>query len=283
LAARLLLAWPPRTPKRWTEADVSPHVEAAVASVFDRLFTLASVTDDAGEDRPVLLTLDADAKAEWVTFYNDHNRAQADLAGDESAAWSKLEGYAARFALVVHLIRWAADDPTLRDATRVDAASVRAGVALVGWFGDEARRVYRMLAESDDDRDERRLVEWIAAKGGTVTARDLARGPREYRGDPERAEKALRDLVAAGVAEWVRDDHGPTGGRPATRVRLVSRRGDTGDGDETHANPSVPGGFVATVATPKPAATPTFTTPGDHDDGWGEAPGAALGRRIAGG
>jgi hypothetical protein len=283
LAARLLLAWPPRTPKRWTEADVSPHVEAAVASVFDRLFTLAPVTDDAGEDRPALLTLDADAKAEWVTFYNRHNRAQADLAGDESAAWSKLEGYAARFALVVHLIRWAADDPTLRDPTRVDAASIRAGVALVGWFGDEARRVYRMLAESDDDRDGRRLVEWIAAKGGTVTARDLARGPLEYRGDPERAEKALRDLVAAGVAEWVRDDHGPKGGRPATRVRLVSRRGDTGDGDETHANPGAPGGFVATVATPKPAATPTPTTPGEPDDGWGEAPGAALGRRIAGG
>lgn len=261
LAARLLLTCPPRKPKRWTEADVNATTEAAVALVFDRLFGLTPETDDDGDERPRLVTLADDGKRAWVTFYNEHAGEQVNLSGDEAAAWSKLEGYAARLALVVHLTRWAAGDATLRDPARVDEASIAAGVVLARWFGDEARRVYAILGESDEGRESRRLVEWIDRKGGTATVRDLTRGPREYRGDPERAAKALGELVAAGVAVWVHDDHGPKGGRPTDRIRLVSRRGDTGDGDETPVNAGNRVGSV-TVAT---VAKPT-----DAGDGWGE-------------
>lgn len=261
LAARLLLTCPPRKPKRWTEADVNADTEAAVALVFDRLFGLTPETDDDGDERPRLVTLADDGKRAWVTFYNEHAGEQVNLSGDEAAAWSKLEGYAARLALVVHLTRWAAGDATLRDPARVDEASIAAGVVLARWFGDEARRVYAILGESDEGRESRRLAEWIERKGGTATVRDLTRGPREYRGDPERAAKALGELVAAGVAVWVHDDHGPKGGRPTDRIRLVSRRGDTGDGDETPVNAGNRVGSV-TVAT---VAKPT-----DAGDGWGE-------------
>lgn len=90
--------------------------------------------------------------------------------------------------------------PELTDAERVyvtegepaaDALrSVAAGVALSRWFGCEARRVYAVLAESDDDRDRRRLVELIERKGGTVTVRDLMRSSRMFGTAPE-AEAAL--------------------------------------------------------------------------------------------
>jgi hypothetical protein len=246
LAARLLLTCPPRKPKRWTEADVSADTEAAVALVFDRLFGLTPETDDDGDERPRLVTLADDGKRAWVTFYNEHAGEQVNLSGDEAAAWSKLEGYAARLALVIHLTRWAAGDATLRDASRVDGASIAAGVVLARWFGDEARRVYAILGESDEGRESRRLVEWIERKGGTVTVRDLTRGPREYRGDPERAAKAMGKLVARGVAVWVHDDPGSRGGRPADRVRLVSN-GDSGDGDETPANAEVRADSVAKI------------------------------------
>jgi len=261
LAARLLLTCPPRKPKRWTEADVNADTEAAVAMVFDRLFELTPETDDDGDERPRLVTLADDGKRAWVTFYNEHAGEQVNLSGDEAAAWSKLEGYAARLALVVHLIRRAAADATLRDPARVDEASIATGVVLARWFGDEARRVYAILGESDVGCESRRLVEWIDRKGGTATVRDLTRGPREYRSDPERAAKALGELVAAGVAVWVHDDHGPKGGRPTDRIRLVSRRGDTGDGDVYSGNVG-DRGISVTVAT---VAKPT-----DADDGWAE-------------
>jgi hypothetical protein len=129
-----------------------------------------------------------------------------------------LEGYAARLALVVHLSRWAAGDTTLRDPARVDEASIAAGVVLARWFGDEARRVYAILSESDEDRETRRLVEWIERKGGAVTARDLTHGLRAYRADPDAAERALSALVEAGYGRWEPN----TVGRPTQRFRLFS-------------------------------------------------------------
>jgi len=260
LAARLLLTCPPRKPKRWTEADVNADTEAAVALVFDRLFGLTLETDADGDERPRLVTLADDGKRAWVTFYNEHAGEQVELSGDLSAAWSKLEGYAARLALVFHLTRCAANDATVSDPARVDEASIAAGVVLARWFGDEARRVYAILGESDDGRESRRLVEWIERKGGTATVRDLTRGPREYRGDSERAAKALGELVAMGVGRWEVDGHGAKGGRSADRFWLVSRRGDTGDGDETPVNAGNRVGSV-TVAT---VAKPT-----DAGNGWG--------------
>ncbi|MFZ2874576.1 MAG: DUF3987 domain-containing protein [Phycisphaerales bacterium] len=267
LAARLLLTCPPRKAKRWTEADVDADTEAALAAVFDRLFSLTMEVDPESADplnpdlRPRLVRLADDGKAAWVRFYNEHATEQAELSGDLSAAWSKLEGYAARLALVVHLTRWAAGDATLRDPARVDEASIAAGVVLARWFGDEARRVYAILGESDEGRESRRLVEWIDRKGGTATVRDLTRGPREYRGDPERAAKALGELVASGVGRWEVDDHAGGRGRPADRFRLLSRRGDTGDGDVNSGNAG-DRGISVTVAT---VAKPT-----DAGDGWGE-------------
>jgi hypothetical protein len=254
LAARLLLACPPRKAKRWTEADVDANTEAATAAVFDRLFGLTPETDDEGNESPRLLTLTDGGKPGWVRFVNEHATEQVELSGDLSAVWAKLEGYAARFALVVHLTRWAAGDAALRDPARVDEASVAAGVTLARWFGGEARRVYSILSETDEERDARQLVEWIARRGGTATVRDLTRGPREFRREPDRAPKALGELVARGVAEWVRDDRGPKGGRPTDRVRLRSRCGDTGDGDGTPVNAGNRVGSVTVATGGAPAA-----------------------------
>ena len=260
MAARVLYAMPPRKAKRWTEADVNADTEAAVAMVFDRLFGLTAETDDDGDERPRLVTLADDGKRAWVTFYNEHASEQVNLSGDEAAAWSKLEGCAARLALVVHLTRVAACDATLRDPARVDEASIAAGVAMVRWFGAEARRVYAILGESDEGRESRGLVEWIERKGGSVTVRDLTRGPREYR-DADKATKALAELVASGVGRWEVDDHAGGRGRPVDRFRLLSRRGDTGDGDTNSGNAG-DRGISVTVAT---VAKPT-----DPGDGWGE-------------
>ena len=126
----MLLTCPPRKAKRWTEADIDPSAEAGLVRLFDRLYELQPTTDDDGEPRPVLVRLSRDAKAAWKAYYNAHAVEQADLTGDMAAAWSKLEEYAARLALVVHFIRWAAGDPTLTNADIVDAASMNAGIAL---------------------------------------------------------------------------------------------------------------------------------------------------------
>jgi hypothetical protein len=219
LAARLLLACPPRRVKRWTEADIDPRAEADLARVVDRLYGLQPAVDDDGAARPSAVYLTPDAKAVWTAYYDAHAAEQADLTGDLSAAWSKLEEYPARLALVVHFVRWAADDPTLASPDRLDADSMAAGIELATWFKHEARRVYALLDESDADRDARRLVEWIERKGGLVTARDVQMGCRWLR-EPGAAEAALEALARTGRGAWRDVVTTSNGGRP-TRVFVL--------------------------------------------------------------
>lgn len=203
-------------------------------AAIDRLLTFEP------SDTPVIVGLGADADALYHDF---QKRTEAALGvGDlaERRAWGgKLCGLALRMALTLHAIQtWAltgqpADFPT------IGAATMRSAIAWADYLASAERHARELLSESDEQRKRRRLVEWIESKGGTMSVRNLTRGPREYRDadDPTaKAEQALGELVAAGVAVWAHDDHGPKGGRPTERVRLVSRRGDTGDGDETPVN-----------------------------------------------
>lgn len=213
LAARLLVTCPPRIAKRWTEADIDPGDEAALARLFNRLYELETMAADDGETRPALVRLSVEAKTAWTTYYNAHADEQAALSGDMAAAWSKLEEYAARLALVVHFVRWAANDPMLTKVDILDAASMVAGIALANWFKHEARRVYALLDESEGERDQRRLVDWIGRKGGTVAAREVQQGCRWLK-EPGKAEEALEELVKAGRGCWQNSATTPQGGRP---------------------------------------------------------------------
>jgi len=241
LAARLLLACPPRKAKVWTEAEVDAKTEAAVGNVFDQLFDLTGEINGDGDEQPRALPLTGAGQRAFVKFYNEHAGEQVNLSGDDAAVWSKLEGYAARLALVIHLVRCVANDPTLRDQTRVDEVSIAAAVKIVRWFGNEALRVDAMLGESDEGREVRRLAEWIERKGGSVTARDLTHGLRAYRDDPDKAERDLTALVEAGIGRWEADHHRPKGGRPTQRFQLVSTV--TVTVTETLANPQDSVGF----------------------------------------
>ncbi|MSR60038.1 MAG: DUF3987 domain-containing protein, partial [Planctomycetaceae bacterium] len=173
---------------------------------------------DDGELRSVVVALTPEAKAAWKGYYNAHAQEQTDLAGELSAAWSKLEEYAARLALVVYFVRWAADDPTVHSADAVDVASMAAGIRLATWFKGEARRVYGILGESDNDRDRRRLIEWIERKAGLVTARDVQMGCRWLR-EAGTAEAALNELTKAGWGTWESTPPGQRG-QPTRRFRL---------------------------------------------------------------
>jgi hypothetical protein len=257
LLARLLTAMPPTKVRKWSEATVAPRLIHALQSLFAKLFALEPGRDEDGDPVPLALPMTPDGRIAWIEFYNAHADEQAELSGDLSAAWSKLEGYAARLALVVHLVRWAAGDPTLTAADQVDAASIAAGVKLSRWFGNEARRVYAMLDESDAERDQRQLVEWIARKGGSVTPREVQMGCRSLR-EPGAAEAALDALVKAGRGAWRDVPTTDKGGRPARTFTLVNAV----NVNETPTKPEENEGFVDVDTVDTSAQAPC--------DDWGE-------------
>src|SRR5262249_19977151 len=126
-AARLLLAMPPKLPKRWSEVEVDPQVEAAYHAALDKLLAL-EVDTIGGEAGTYVLKLSGEAKAAWVAFYDSWAKEQAAVEGELAAAFSKLEGYAARFALLHHVVtHFGLDAGDLRP---VGVKSVEAGITL---------------------------------------------------------------------------------------------------------------------------------------------------------
>ena len=217
LLARLLMAWPPRRARKWTEAEVDQSLTTAVQTVYDGLWELMPTSDEDGDLAPILVTLSPGAKFKFVEFVNAHGAEQFEMEGDLAAAWSKLEGYAARLALVHHLVRCAARD-RLDSEAGIDTESILAGIALAQWFGGEDRRIYATLDETEQDTESRMLLELVQRRGERITVRELAHASRRYRG-PGAAEAALEWLVKVGWGTW---EVNPTDGRPATIFRLFN-------------------------------------------------------------
>jgi len=218
LLARLLIAHPPRRAKHWTETTVTQSLDAAMTAVFDRLYTVEPDLDEDGDLQPRLLPLNRQAKQVWITFVNEHGQEQLQYVGDEAAAWSKLEGYAARLALVIHCTRAAADDPELEDTEVIDRVSIDAGIRLSRWFADEALRVYQTLGEEDEARDRRQLIELIERHDGQMTVRQWQRLRSHKRAADAQTE--LDALVEADLGQWDTAPPGPKGGRPTRRFVL---------------------------------------------------------------
>src|SRR5262249_28619581 len=158
--------------------EVAEDVESTYHGLIARLLGLDFDVRD-GRAVPHVLGLSREGKAGWVEFYNEWAKEQFAAEGEMCAALSKLEAFAARYALLHHVTHHVALETS--DLRPVGPFSVRAGVTLCHWFAHEVRRVYSILRESEEDRDARRLVEFIQARGGRVTARELQRSnQRKY-------------------------------------------------------------------------------------------------------
>jgi Protein of unknown function (DUF3987) len=89
----------------------------------------------------------------WIKFYNAFAQEQEASEGELAAAFSKLEAYAARFALLHHVVEHVANGKP--DLLPVGPESIDAGVTLARWFAYEARRIYSTLAETSEERNRR--------------------------------------------------------------------------------------------------------------------------------
>jgi hypothetical protein len=258
LAARVLMAWPTKRPKQWSEMEVVPEVQGAYAATVGRLLALDFHRDSEGEDVPFAVRLTPAAKEAWVQFFNSWGREQAAAEGALAAAFAKLEAYAARFTLIHHVVSRVARHED--DSDPIEPASVEAGVCLARWFAYEVRRIYAVLAESDADSATRKLVEHIQAQGGRITARELQRSNSRQYPNAAVAEAALNRLVEDGLAAWEQRPVGSAGGRPSRALRLCP----THDNTDTTANGKAYGhvngdGHPADTSADNTPATPSFS------------------------
>jgi hypothetical protein len=165
--------------------------------------------------------LSTEAKAVWIDFFNEHNAAMESTHGKLAAACSKLEAYAARFALVLAMVRLVtAETWAISTDMMIDVESMRAGAELARWFRYEAERVYAILEESDTETFRRQILELIRRHGGQITPNDLRRRSRGF-ATSEEAEEFLDGLVREELGKWENVAPGNAGGRPTRVFRML--------------------------------------------------------------
>jgi hypothetical protein len=232
LGARFLLAMPPARRRVWTEAEVPDELAGRYRQLLRDL--LALPVENLTKRLPRFLGLSHLAKEEWVRFYNEWGQVQHEAEGEQASAFAKIEAYAPRLALLHHCVKHAAEGTN--DCSSVLQDSMKAGITLARWFANEATRVYAMLREDEEERQTRKLVEWIADHGkpcdgaaARITVRDLQRSNSKRWPSNEAAEAGLDSLVGLGLGRWVEGSAPEGGGHRPRWFELTLPTFDTSD------------------------------------------------------
>jgi DNA polymerase-1 len=221
---RVLMSYPPEpavAAENWVE--VSDAARERLRSALDRLRSLQMVpVQDGGLVRgwrPFLVRLTADGRRAWQLFTERHaeERNADDFPPHLAGPWSKLRGYAARLALIVHFLRWACGETGCED---VDGESMRRAAKLVGYFKAHARKVYAVMDADPRLALARRLLRHIGKEGlGQFTRRDAYRAMRGPCKAVEDIDPVLTVLETHG---YIRPAPPPaTTGRPGRKPSLT--------------------------------------------------------------
>jgi hypothetical protein len=214
LPARFLFVHPPERPLKWTEATVPDEIIAETLELFDKLWLLVPEMDAGDNVIPVELPLSAEALGIFINFYN--SCGEEIFAGNEyeGAAWAKLSGYGARLALLSQLV-W---EP---QSEKIAPERMEAACAYAQWSGNETKRIYAELSETQEERNRRSLIEFIQKRGGTVYERDIMQSFWRLKNDKDGTERELSALVKARIGKWEAVDHSGGRGRPTRKFRLL--------------------------------------------------------------
>lgn len=208
MAARFLFCEPPINPKCWSDDEVEDSLTKEMETLFRLLFEIP-----CGE-KPTICYFSKSARARFIKFVNQHGIETMNAKGAIAAAYSKLEAYCLRFALIFHLIDLV-EDRALNVESRVQLENLERAIQLVEWFKWQAQRVYQSLQGFDPDVIE--LVKLIGDQfHGEITSDELRKAKSKYRGSGA-AQDALDELQRRKLGRFYDK---PTEGRPKNVFRL---------------------------------------------------------------
>lgn len=161
------------------------------------------VADGTKPLRPRFVSLEEEAKGEWVRYTNVLAKKinDPDFPKHLTGVAGKLKGYGARLALVSMLLRVAyAKNGEIGSLTKED---MKNGAAIAMYFLAHAERVYRVMGRDPGVNDATKVLRWVRANGKpTFSRRDAYRGLRKSFSKPELLAEPLRRLVQHGYLRY---------------------------------------------------------------------------------
>jgi hypothetical protein len=194
---RLLFSYPDRAARRYSEQGIPDDLAAAWERVVLALWSRQM--RDLGE-KPSLrvVKMAPEAAGAWSAWCQTHYAEQEadDFPDSLEGPWGKLDAYAARLALILHLMHLASDPmrPAPDDPPEVSKWTIEAAFRLVAYFKAHARRVYAAIGGKADDggEDVRALIRWILRNDlAGFSGRDVGRNFDRFQDDPVALDEAL--------------------------------------------------------------------------------------------
>ena len=127
----------------WSESEIDPKVIENWKTIISNLLTMEVIYDDTQNPIPEVIHFSPDAKAllyGWqksITLIS--NESDHDIL---TGVYAKLEMYAARFALILELLKWACNKS---DKQSISKVSVQSAIMLVEYFKISIMKVYSII------------------------------------------------------------------------------------------------------------------------------------------
>jgi len=200
--ARILLAFPDRVPRPYSE-DGLPEGVAESWNDLARALWHRQMRDLDGKPTPHVFMMTPEARREWRRWCQAHRDEQEadDFPDSLEGTWGKLEAYAARLALILHLMNLASDPTGLvnADPSELPRRIIDGAARLVAYFKSHARRVRAAMGAKAGNGDEnvRALLGWIGRNGLTAfSMRDIGNNFDRFKADPAALADSLEWMAA---------------------------------------------------------------------------------------
>jgi hypothetical protein len=200
---RILFAYPDPLPPAYRQEGTDPALGKELCSIFDAIWNLQPDVNETGKEIPRVVTLDEPAVTTWCQWMEAHHEEQKhpDFPENLRGPWAKLEGYCARFALIMHTLYHVCDG---KDDWQIDRDSVACAWSLIDYFKSHVRRVYPKLRATQEDRQVATALKWVRRQEPnthgviSVTARQLLTNHVAGIKKAAQAKDLLRDLEDRG-------------------------------------------------------------------------------------
>lgn len=218
-SARLLFCYPDRVLRPYSEAGIPEAVADGWRDLAARLRD-RPMRDLAGKPAPHVARMTPEARGAWAAWCQAHRDEQEadDFPDSLEGAWGKLEAYAARLALILHLMDLAGDPtgPADDEPPELPRRIITDAARLVAYFKSHARRVRAAMRGKAGTGDEnvRALLGWIGRNElAAFSTRDVARNFDRFRDDPAALADALEWMTRRNLIRLRPEPEGRKPGR----------------------------------------------------------------------
>ena len=226
---RFLSAFPdPWPPAKWTRQRIDEDSRLAWQAILDDLRSLQP--ERKHQPRPVRLGSEADRR--WADFYNSitdrlNTLEPPDHFPGQATRW---HSHAARLALVLHCLWWAADyeaaelpENSAQPTDEIEAVIVERAVLVVEYFEAHARKARASLGAPAKLDQARLVLRWLGHSGrNQFSRRDAHYALRSRFPTVEQLEPVLNTLAAHGFFRPVSSGPRPGPGRPLGPIYEVN-------------------------------------------------------------